>query len=66
MKKKVKKKVCYRNVGDCIEGDSIRVESRIQTQWKLFRMTNTHQGKRCVIKKNAKATIIRSFTNIQK
>lgn len=62
----MKKKVCYRNVGDCIEGDSIRVESQKQGKWVLIQKSKQHKGKRCVIKKNAKATIIKSYTNLQK
>jgi len=61
-----KKKECYRNVGDCIEGHSIRVESQKQSRWKLFQKSKQHRAKRCVIKKDAKATILKSYTNIQK
>jgi len=62
----MKKKTCYRNIGDCIEGDSIRVESQIQKQWRLVQKSKQHKAKRCIIKKDAKATIIKSYTNLQK
>jgi hypothetical protein len=65
MKKKAKIE-CYRNVGDCIAGDQIRVECRTPGKWKLYRRTGQHQGSVCIVKKDAKATILKSYTNIQK
>ena len=65
MKKKEKTK-CYRNVGDCIVGDQIYVECRKPDKWKLIRRTGQHQGSVCTVKKDAKATILKAYTNIQK
>jgi len=60
-------KKCYRNVGDCIEGDSIRVEcQKPGKKWKLFQKSNQHRGMRCVVKKDAKAIIIKQYKNLQK
>ena len=65
MKKKAKIK-CYRNVGDSVAGDLIRVECRKPGDWKLYRRTGQHQGHFYTAKKDAKATILKSYTNIQK
>jgi hypothetical protein len=64
MKKKGKIKY-YRNVGDSIAGDQIRVECRKPGKWKLFRRTGQHQGQVCKVEKDAKATILKAYTNIQ-
>jgi hypothetical protein len=60
-----KKKSCLQEVGDCVQGDSVRVECRKPADWKLFRMTEQHKGWRCVAKKNAKATILKKYTNVK-
>lgn len=60
------KENCYQDFGDCIEGDSIRVECRKYTKWKLFRKSKQHKGSTCKISKNAKATILKSYTNVEK
>ena len=64
MKKKTKAK-CYRNVGDSVAGDQIRVECRKPGDWNLFKMSGQHNGWKCTAKKNAKATVLRSYTNIK-
>jgi len=61
----MKKKGCYRNVGDCIEGYSIRVVSQKQGKWKLLQKSNQHKGRFCVVRKDAKATLLKSYTNLQ-
>ncbi len=58
-------KPCLRAPGDCIEGDSIYVECRKKGKWKLFRMSGQHQGVQCTAKTNAKAVILRKYTNIK-
>jgi len=61
------KKNCCRNVGDCIEGDSIRIEcQKPDKQWRLFQKSKQHRAMRCIVKKDAKATIIKSYKNLQK
>lgn len=62
MKNKAKTK-WYRNVGDCIAGDQIRVEYRKPGDWN--RRTGQHQGHVCKAEKDAKATILKAYTNIQ-
>jgi len=58
-------KPCLRDLGDCIEGDSIYVECRKKGKWKLFRMSGQDKGVKCTAKKNAKAIILREYTNIK-
>lgn len=60
------KRTCYRNVGDCLEGDSIHVECRSPGKWNLYRMTGQHKGWKCKIQKNAKAIILKTYTNVKK
>ena len=64
MNKKVKKP-CYRKEYDCIEGDAIRIECRKPRKWKKFNMSGTHKGSACTAYKNAKATILKSYTNVK-
>jgi hypothetical protein len=52
--------------GDCIAGDKIKVECRKPGNWVLFRMSGQHKGIMCVAEKNAKATILKEYTNIRK
>jgi len=52
-------------IGDTIEGDVIYVECRKYSKWKLFQMSSQHKGSRCQIEKNAKARIVKSYTNLQ-
>jgi hypothetical protein len=66
MKKKGGGKACYRNVGDCIEGDAIRVVSQRQDKWKILQKSSQHKGRSCVVRKDAKATILKTYTNLQK
>jgi len=61
-----KPKDCYRDEGDCIEGDSIYIQCQDPQQWKLFRKSGQHRGRKCKAKKDAKAIILRSYTNIRK
>jgi hypothetical protein len=61
-----KKTPCYRNVGACIEGDPIRVKCQAKGKWKMIQKSNQHRGSYCIIKKDAKATILKSYTNLQK
>lgn len=56
---------CYREKGSCIEGDGIYIECRSPDDWRLFRMSNTHQGQYCKATKNAKAIILKPYTNIR-
>lgn len=51
---------------DKITGDSIYVQCRTPSQWKLFQMSGTHKGHQSYARKNAKAVIERAFTNVQK
>jgi len=65
MKPEKSKKKCGRDVWDCIEGDSIYVECRKPGKWTKFRRTGQHQGHSCTAKKDAKATLLRFYTNIK-
>ncbi len=56
---------CGREEGDCIEGDQLLVVCRTPKPWKLDRITESHRGKRCIVQKNAKARVLRSYTNIR-
>jgi len=60
-----KKPPCYRNIGDCVKGDSLRIECRSIGKWKLFQYSGNHKGSRCTVKRNAKATILQSYTNVK-
>ncbi len=59
-----KTKTCLREQGDCIEADSIYIECRKYSNWKLFQKSGTHKGSRCKIQKDAKATILKKYTNV--
>lgn len=62
-------KPCYRDIGDCIKGDSIYIECRKrpkEREWKLFQKTHIHKGSCCKIKKGAEARILQSYTNVEK
>jgi hypothetical protein len=54
---------CSRKENACIEGDAIYIECRKPDDWRLFRMTNNHNGHRCKAKKNAKAILLKTYTN---
>ena len=56
----------YRNKGDSVSGDIIRVECRDPDKWKLFQMSGQHKGWRCIARKNAKAEILKAYTNVKK
>lgn len=55
-----------RSKGDCIAGDAIKIECRKPGKWTLFNMSGKHKGAVCVAEKNAKATILKEYTNIRK
>ena len=55
----------YRNEGDTISGDAIRVECRDPGKWQLFQMSGKHKGSHCLARKNAKAVIIKCYTNVK-
>lgn len=65
MKPEKPKRKCGRDVGACVEGDSIYVECRKPGKWTLLRRTGQHQGHACKARKHAKATLLRSYTNIK-
>ena len=56
---------CLRDINSCIEGDSIYIECRKPSNWKLFQMTAQHKGSSCNARKNAKAIILKSYTNVK-
>lgn len=55
-----------RNIGDNIAGDRIYVRCRKPSEWKLYRMTNTHKGHQTTAQKNAYAEIEQAYKNLQK
>ena len=50
----------YRNEGDTISGDAIRVECRDPGKWQLFQMSGKHKGSYCLAGKTRKL----SFLNV--
>lgn len=60
------KRPCYRNAGDCIEGDQIYVRAMKPGKWVLIRKSNQHNAMKCIAKKDAKAELIRAYTNVKK
>lgn len=58
-------KNCQRNAKDCIVGDTIYIECRKPGSWNLFQMSGQHRGSCCSAKKNAKAIILKTYTNIR-
>ena len=53
----------YTNVGDQVAGDQLRIECRTVGKWKLKHKSGNHKGSFCTIKKDAKATIEKAYTN---
>jgi len=58
-------KNCSRKANDCIEGDTVYIECRKPGVWKLFRMSTQHHGNCCKARMNAKAIILKSYTNVK-
>ena len=58
-------KNCLQNKNDCIAGDTIYIECRKPGGWKLFRMSIRHHGNCCTARMNAKAIILKPYTNIK-
>jgi hypothetical protein len=59
-------KNCRRKPNDCIEGDQIYIQCQQPGKWQLFKKSEQHRGHKCKAKKDAKAIILRSYTNIKK
>ena len=57
-------KNCQRKAQACIEGDIIYIECRTTGKWKKLQMSGQHNGRWCKAKKNAKAIILQSYTNV--
>ncbi|RLB35555.1 MAG: hypothetical protein DRH20_10905 [Deltaproteobacteria bacterium] len=65
MSKKGRKfKNCSRKPYDCIEGDHIYIQCNAPGKWKVFRKSGQHKGQACDAKKDAKAILLKSYTNI--
>jgi len=58
-------KNCRRTEEDCIEGDQLLIVCRDPKDWRLDRITKSHKGQYCIARKNAKAKVLRSYTNIR-
>lgn len=56
---------CYQEVNDCVKGDKLRIVCRKKNNWKKRRHTGQHNAQVCVVEKNAKATIVRAYTNVK-
>lgn len=56
----------YRQQDDSIAGDQIFVRCMKPEQWRLFQKSGQHKGSCCVAKKDAKAKILKAYTNIKK
>lgn len=67
MKEKAIFRNCVRDKNACIEGDSIYVECRKPPKkWILKQMSGRHKGSSATINKNAKAIILKSYTNVER
>ena len=60
------KAICERKEGACIEGDKIRVQCMKSGKWKVASRSHQHKGHFCVAEKDAKAFILKSYTNIKR
>jgi hypothetical protein len=58
-------KNCLRNANDCIVGDSIYIVCQKPQNWALITKSSQHKGQCCTAKKDAKAIILRSYTNVK-
>ena len=56
----------HRKAGSCIEGDKIYVQCNQPKKWKVFPKSQQHRGSFCKAEKDAKAIILRTYTNIKK
>lgn len=56
----------YRQEGDSIAGDQICVSCMKPREWKLFQKSGQHKGSFCIAEKDAKAKILKAYTNIKK
>ena len=50
--------------GDSIAGDHIRVTCRKKGAWTEIRKSGQHNGHQCEAKKDAKAEIVKAYTNV--
>jgi hypothetical protein len=57
---------CRREVDACIEGDTIYAECRKPDKWLLIRKSGQHKGMCGTFRKDAKAIILKSYTNVKK
>ncbi len=57
---------CQREVDACIEGDKIRVQCMKGGKWRVRGRSNQHKGHFCVAEKDAKAFILKAYTNIRR
>lgn len=64
MKKDVVFKDCCHNPGDCLEAFSIYVQCQKTGKWSLIRKSDQHRGNACTIRKDAKAIILKRYTNV--
>jgi hypothetical protein len=55
---------CSQDVDDCIAGDSLYIECMKPGQWNLIKKSNRHKGSACTAKKDAKAIILKKYTNL--
>ncbi|KKK78154.1 hypothetical protein LCGC14_2846390 [marine sediment metagenome] len=58
-------KNCRRAEEDCIAGDQLLIVCMKPKDWQLDRITKSHRGKYCIARKNAKAKVLRSYTNVK-
>jgi len=63
--KQLRRKDCRREEGACIEGDTIYVQCQKPGKWTLFRKSEQHRGSHCKADKDAKAVLLKKYTNIR-
>ena len=59
-------KNCLQNKNDCIAGDTIYIEcQKPNKKWTLITKSNQHKGSSCTARRDAKAVILKSYTNVK-
>gem|GEM_PF-2149538 len=59
----IEPKPCLREPNNCVEGDQLYIECKKKGRWELIQKSGQHKGSSCTVKKNAKAIVLRKFTN---
>lgn len=60
----VRKPTSGRHPGDNIAGDRLDIQCQKRGKWKLFGKSGQHKGSQTTAEKDARATIVKSYTNV--